>query len=60
MYKIVGFFGIILGATLTVIERYFIHIPNVVAITLYAMAVIMIVIGVIGNRMSSNCNQRNS
>lgn len=50
MYKIVGFLGIILGAALNVIERYFIHIPNVVAIILYAVAVIMIVSGVIGNR----------
>lgn len=50
MYTIVGFLGIILGAALTVIERYFIHIPNVVAIILYAVAVIMIVIGMIGNR----------
>lgn len=43
-------FGIILGVTLTLIERYFIHISNVVAITIYEVAVIMIVIGVIGNR----------
>ena len=42
--------GVVLGAIITVVERYFWKLPNLLAIIFYLIALALIIIGIIKTR----------